>query len=305
MKQEHTTTSPRTEAIGDILARSAVTVKSIGHQRWALELSNGRSHRATAHLVGDWFMVDLPLGRSRVPSGKRQWRMLTINASIPGAPKFAIAPDRRSAALQAQIPLAADETGQKRIGPACEAMKTALDALASQTDAPERGAVPVPGAEVKSSAEGIKALCHESGWSFVESGGGYLSVQLETLDGSFYARVRPRHDGGLDLGVDMGSARGLAQACRTALAAVLLRACGAIRMVRAAVHETDERTTLRFEASLPGRTSAAEINEALSALSVACESCGREVRALQNKDIAEAYVSLSRGRSPKKQRDSK
>ena len=288
--------------IVDALTRSTVTVKTTGHARWALELTNGRSHRATARLVDGWFMVDLPLGASRAPSHKRQWHMLTINAGIDGAPKFAMSPDGRTAALRAEIPLAGGRTGQKRIAPTCRAMKAALDALASEAGDLAPTAAPEPTGQAQPPAEELGALCRQSGWAFDEARGGRVTVQLETRTGPYYATLSPRPDGGVDMGVDIGTAEGT---CRKALTPVLLKVCGMIRMVRAAIHQTDQRATVRFEVSLPGETTAAEIGQALAALSVACESCGREVRALQNTDIAQAYLSLSRGRSPITQRQSK
>lgn len=287
--------------IVEALTQSTVRVKSTGYAQWALELTNGRAHRATARLVGDWFMVDLPLGGSRAPSPKRQWRMVTINAAIDGAAKFTLAPDGRRAALRAEIPLAGGLTGQRRIAPTCRALEAALDALASEAGDEVRPAA-TESADSNDSAERLGALCRESGWTFEQTTRGRVTVQLETRTGPYHAVLTARPDGGVDMGVDVGSADG---ACRNALATVLLKASAMIRMVRAAVHQTPQRTCVRFEVSLPGETTAAEISEALSALSVACESCGREVRAVQNEEIAQAYLSLSRGRSPKTQRDSK
>ncbi len=293
---DHAGLAPIVEA----LTKSTVRVKPTGYAQWRLELTNGCSHRATARLVDDWFMVDLPLGGSRAPSRKRQWRMVTINAGIDGAAKFTMAPDGRSVALQAQIPLATGPAGQRRIAPTCRALEAALDALADDEASPPRATGAVDGDEALVGR--LKALCSESGWAFEVTTHGRLTVQLETRTGPYYAILTARPDGGVDMGVDIGSAEA---ACRSALTTALLKACGVIRMARAAVHQTEQRATVRFEVSLPGRTTAAEISEALSALSVACESCGREVRALQNKDIAETYLSLSRGRSPKTRRDSK
>ena len=288
--------------IVDALTRSTVTVKTTGHARWALELTNGRSHRATARLVDGWFMVDLPLGASRAPSHKRQWHMLTINAGIDGAPKFAMSPDGRTAALRAEIPLAGGRTGQKRIAPTCRAMKAALDALASEAGAIVPPAENAQGDDRESPAKRLADLFGQSGWAFDQTTGGRVTVQLETRTGPYYAIATARPDSGVEIGVDVGTAE---ETCCKALTPVLLKVCGMIRMVRAAVHQTDQRATVRFEVSLPGETTAAEIGQALAALSVACESCGREVRALQNTSIAQAYLSLSRGRSPITQRQSK
>jgi len=92
MTRQHTEHS-RLAPIVQTLTESTVCVKPTGHAQWRVELSNGCAHGATARLVDDWFVVDLPLGGGRAHSRKRHWRMMAINAGIDGALEFALGSD--------------------------------------------------------------------------------------------------------------------------------------------------------------------------------------------------------------------
>ena len=292
----------RTDTIATALIQSATTVKPTGHQRWTLELTNGSPHLAAVWLEGDWLLLDLPLPKMASPSDEQLWRMLALNADIAGAAKFAL--DAGGAgALRAEIPLADDCDGRVRIPSACESVKSALDALGASSGR-GRGSKAVAAVGQadgeQASDESLADLCSQSGWVPEDGPSGSIAVKLDIRQRVYYAMLTARGDGGVDLQVHVASAEGLSDRCRSAMAAMLLRACGVIRMARAsACSKKSRREAVAFEVCLPGRVTCAELGEALSSLSVACETCGNEIRALRNEEIAQAYLSLTRGRSPR------
>ena len=143
----------------------------------------------------------------------------------------------------------------------------------------------------------LAAQCRESGWTFAERSG-KLVVDLEVPDAFQQAAVEPKAQRGVAVSVDVtASGEPLAMPCQEALALLLLRACGVVRMVRAAVEDVGSGTAARFEVLFSDTPCSAELAHAFSALSVACRIAGREAAILQHDEIvARAYLkNVSRG----------
>ena len=88
--------------------------------------------------------------------------------------------------------------------------------------------------------------------------------------------------------------RTLTAQSRRAIAILLLTASGIVRHARAAVSDTAEEAVLGFEAAFASRPCAVEMGHALSALWVACELVGREVRVLEDDRVARHYLARYR-----------
>lgn len=277
--------------ITEALAKSVSAVTRTGYGQWSVQIANGRVHRGTARMDDTWFILAVPLRPRRAPSAERLWRMLLLNGEIEGAGKFALAHGGRSACLRAEISLADGEHVARRVTRTCDGLVAALDALGALSAAPAPAESP---GDSEAQGEDLKRLCAAGGWEFTEAGGGGVAVQLETRVCPYYAMARPRGDGGVDLSVEVASGQDLSASCRHALAAMMLSACQVVRMARAAAREADGRTAVRFEVALDRPVGAGELSRGLAALSVSCELCGPEARALWNQDIADAYLSLSR-----------
>jgi hypothetical protein len=97
---------------------------------------------------------------------------------------------------------------------------------------------------------------------------------------------------GVHLSCELASCGGLDEACREAIATLLLSTSGVVRLVRAALAGDEAR----LEAAFAAPPCAAEISSALECLSVGCSLCGEEVKTLQDRVIARHFLTL-RGRS--------
>ena len=100
-----------------------------------------------------------------------------------------------------------------------------------------------------------------------------------------------RAGGGVDVTVETWTGPRPTKVCRRALACLLLRLSGQVRLVRAFVQPRDEEVTVGLEAPLRPPAGAPELGRALSALSVAWELCGREAAAVTDESIAREYLA--------------
>ncbi len=299
------TTDVLTDAVSASLANSASAIKQTAHQRWTLELTNGSPHAASARLDDHWLCLDIPLVDMDCPSDRQLRRMLTIQAGIDGAAKITLEPDG-SLSVRAEAPLTDDSDKTRRISAACESIKSALDALASSRRQRGKKAIVIddrpeaPDASNEFSSEALADLCSQSGWTPFDGPSGKPAVKIDSRLRTYNAILTPLSDAGVAIRVDVASTAGASESRLAALAEILLRACGVVRMVKAYVCDRPDSHPAVFAVTLPGPVAQGELGEALSALAVACEICGNEISALQNEEIAQAYLSLGRRRSPRR-----
>ncbi|MGB9620701.1 MAG: hypothetical protein ACPL7K_09835, partial [Armatimonadota bacterium] len=137
----------------------------------------------------------------------------------------------------------------------------------------------------------LAGLCREAGWEAIERAGG-VSVPLDVPGQAYFALVR---NGRRVLAeVPLLSLDGLSERSVVAVSVLLLTASWFVCVARPgiAVDADSVRKYARFEVAFDAVPSAEELDKALQALSVACRLCGREVRALQDADIADAYLAV-------------
>ena len=146
----------------------------------------------------------------------------------------------------------------------------------------------------------LPAAFREAGWSFTEKEHGMLWVNLETPTGTtnFRAQVRTREAEGVRIMAILAQFDSLSRDSRHSLGHLLLRASGSLRLVRASAWTKSGEAGLAFEVFIPTRETPrpAEIDHALSALSMACSVCGPEAEALQDRVLARNYLRM-RGRA--------
>lgn len=290
------------ETIHEALAKATAAVEQVGVSRWSFTLSNGKPLKATGRIEDGWFLLDAALhtGKKRRPIARaRVWELLCCNASIPWGGKFALSPGGRSIRLRAEIPMLDDEVDlAARIGNVCAGLKAALRMFRRKKTARHARSL-APRADVCRAEDKVDlpGLLTESGWPFAERSGGALTVELDVPDAFYQATVQEQKHQGVRASVELAAADSWPKECRLALGVLLLTACGIVRMARGRAEEAEGRTAVGFEALLGRPTCAAELAQALSALSVICRLCGREAQALQERLVAREYLAV-RGWSP-------
>ncbi len=283
------------------LKQQASRVEQDGPGRWLLSLRNGAAaHQGTARVKSGWLTVDFaPAGR---PSAD-PWAMLLANALAPAGVKLTMDEACGTTHLVGELSLALDERCEldRRVGE----LLGGVGDLLTTSKGKKRPAAHQDGASSAVSlvppAPAAAELCREADWPFTERSEGCVAVALEVQRQPFQAVVKPRPNGGLVASVTLaGGGEPPRVPHRRALALLLLSASRSVRLARAAaVEEADGRFEARLEAALRPGAGAGDLNDALSALSVACRWCGPEAELVHESSlIAKTYLlGCSRGSS--------
>jgi hypothetical protein len=151
-----------------------------------------------------------------------------------------------------------------------------------------------------------------AGWPFEERGGGRLAVRLDVPHGVYKALVDTRSEHEVRVAAQMARFESLTSVQREAVATFLLQANAWIRFARAAAQVTahgnhgespgredplkafssDPAATAICEVCFANLPLANEIEHALSALSVACSLCARELDALRDPQTARVFLNV-------------
>jgi hypothetical protein len=248
-----------------------------------------------ARISDDWVLFDAPLS-DRV---KREdlWRLLCLNATLSGFSKFVMTP-RHAIHLRADVPLNEDDESidspdaldanlTKALAETCSSLKEAYRIFRGEqlialvpTDSDDRS---------ESRAEELRRVCGETGWPFLERAGGRLMIELE-VRGGFHQAVVEQHCAGICVSVEISRFDALEAIGRQAVSALLLTTGAQVRLARPSVIE---ETTGRFEVMFATLPTVNEFKHALSALSVACATCGQEALALRDHNIARQYLAYT------------
>jgi hypothetical protein len=285
------------ERVHMALGKSADTVTRRGPGRWSLTLTNGEVLRTRAWASDEWLQLDAAIrGRRRRDQRDDEWpwTCLMLNATLPGGAKYAI-DSRGGLRIRAEVPLISDAEDIdlcRRVADVCEALKAASTRLHGGAVAKQE-----PPAEVVRTNNGdapvcdLRRLCEESGWAFTERAGERLAVELEVPDGFHQAIVEPRSDG-VRVVAQLGSYALPSAVSRRAVGVMLLTLGAVLRMARPAGADRDGAVTTWLEASLPVCPIPAELAHALSAVSIGCEMCAREVDVLQDESVAKEFLTV-------------
>lgn len=212
-------------------------------------------------------------------------KLVRMNGRLEGLSKFALLPGDREAHLCAEIPLDDQLDLRERLRETCEGFKNALRVLHQ-----ERPILVDSGLERKGEQVDLHRLCEEAGWPFTEKSEGKLTIDLDTRGAFFQAWAKTDTTGAISVSVELARYENAADESKEALATLLLKASGAIRMARAAIEENENQTLVYFETKFASRPCATEWHHALSSLSVACALCAQESKALDDTSVARKYT---------------
>jgi hypothetical protein len=281
-------------AIAEALADCGVCVDDAGAREW--KLSIGRK-RGVARQIGRWLVLEFPAPRGRAPG---PLRVLDRNAKLRGTAKYVLLADG-SFRLRAEVPVKGAMNGG--FAGFAALLSESVAGLADALGAPVSHATDEKGAGDESETD-LRSLCEEARWPYSERSSGSVHVDLDTPSGAFYQAALLRDGARVIQRVRLYTDGGAADEhpAELAIAALLLSVASVVRMARAAWTESDRGTVWGFEVQLPGTTSVATFDHGLSSLAVACDLCGREVRALADDPaLARSYLELRHPRLlPKK-----
>ncbi len=251
-----------------------------GPGQWRLKLPRLPGGSATGHATDAWFRVtataDACLSDGCLFD---EWELLTFNARLPIIVRYARDARTRQLMLCADIRLHSEV-------PLAMRLREAFNGLMAVEDVSTGRDVASPNA----TQETLPTLTHmveECGWPVSEREG-----QPDVPIGvSSTATVRSQADGGLSLACTL-AAETESDPARAAITRCLLATTGVVRGVRASVRYASGKASVRLETGFVSAPCVAELHAGLSALSVASERCTREVHALQDPRVAEAYLDL-------------
>jgi hypothetical protein len=262
--------SSREADIGEALAKCAHAVDQRGLGRWRFVLSNGTELAVRARAADGWLALDAPLGGGPSPE-LDPWALLRRNARLAGGTRFALAGADRGLHLRADVPLDDEVDVRGRVLEACAGFKSA--------GAPQPDGI----AGVAPGDPGLADLCRETAWEIVERESGRIAVSLDVPGTYQQAMVESRGGAGVAVTApvaDEGTARPTS-ICAQAVGVLLLRLCGAVRMVRAAGSIEDTEVEPRLEVVFPNRPEPRELGHAFGALSLAWRHAARQAAPLR------------------------
>jgi hypothetical protein len=224
------------------------------------------------------------------PAVTDAWKLLALNATLPGRVKFVAPGGGQTVRVRAELPLDGDTHVCERVRETCGGLAVAMRRL----QAGELGTDEILPGPPLSKAANLGELCEAARWPFIERPDGRLVVDLGVPSTFQQASVEQRATGEVHVWADLAAGDPIpAPMCQQALGILLLRASAAIRMARAAAELSPGARGVRFEVAFASEPSAAELAHTLSALSVACRLYAREAAFLQRDEtVAGAYLGL-------------
>jgi len=295
--------APRDLEIARALASRATAVGALAPGRWEVTLRNGARLDVRARFDAGWLLLDAPPHAGAPPTtvvaSTRQ--LLHWNATFGGGARVVLQADEQGPLVRADVPLDEAVGLGGRVVEALSGVEAAISAIAGavggmpgdSTSVPAVATVDVPGG----GAADLGDLCRQTGWDVVERAAGGLAVDLDVPGAFHQASITTRADATVAAWVPVVDATGASPApspdvCQRAVALLLLRVGGIVRMARPAAETRDGATEARFEVVFDSGPCAAELAHALAALSLACRLASREAAVLQHDEVvARAYVS--------------
>ena len=289
------------------LEKCATSVEQVARGRWVCVFANGAEVCVGATVADDWLLLDAPFEAHLAPliqgaagadrgSYLRAADLLRRNATLAGGVKFAVLSQAPQTRLRAEVPLDEEVDVVRRVRQACAGLKAAAAGGASTAHTAPADCYPVSTVDTAGddgSPFDLRCLCSATRWPFIERDASSVAVDLEVPAGFRQALVEVTDGGGVVVSVDLATCAELASPpCQAAWGLLLLRACGVVRMARAAAHTRDGgAATPRFEVVFPDAPAAAELAHAFATLSVACRLVDREARVLaHDAAIATEYL---------------
>ena len=224
-----------------------------------------------------WIDLRVPLPVSSDPGFV--WMLLEKNGVLTGPARFERY-DAERMGIGVQVPVGGDHAA--RVHAAVEGIREAERALHGKADeAPE------------ASPDGWEpdwpALAAEKGWTITRKEDGRIGAELDAVGVMNHGFLEARGGRSL-LTLTVLRTAGLNELTCEAIGRFVLGLTARLNLVRAGL-SSGESETLRFEAPLPTTASAADLDLALEALSLAARLGGRECRALMDEPLARRYLA--------------
>jgi len=289
------------------------TVESSGYAGWKLTLSPEQPLSIMARMEKEWLLFEAPCwmsttDKSEVKVVDRLCQLLHWNAALQGGVKFGLRSRPSGFAISGEDTFPVQILGEvsleqdhlplrlsRQVNHVALGFARAFEKLRNGQQSQKHLVRPKDSQPVLKPKD-VLSLCQESGWAFVEREGERFMVTLEVSHGFYQATVESTPVG-LQVTVDLGTVRFPFSTTQEAVARLLLGACGHLRLARGMFIEHDgAQITIRFQVALDETPSIAELTHALSALSLACESCGKEATVLvENQEVAQLYLAQQGG----------
>jgi len=302
------------DSLSTMLKSTFRTVESSGYARWKLTVSPEQPLGIMARMEEEWLLFEAPYWMSTTDESEvkvlnRLRQLLQWNAALQGGVKFGLRSwpsglaisgvDTFPIQILAEVPLEQEHLPLKlshQVNQVALGFAQAFEKLGNGMQGQER--LVQKDSQPVLEPNNVLSLCQESGWPFVERERERFMVTLEVSHGFYQATVAAT-PAGLRISADLGEERFPYPPAQEAVARLLLGACGHLRLVRGILTENaGDLSTIGFEVVLDETPSIAELTHALSALSLACESCGKEATVLvENQEVAQLYLA-HQGRYP-------
>ena len=284
-------------AVGAALNRTANRSAPAGRNRWRVSYRMRRGFDGCALLADDWLVLEATAGRGALPVGDRGHqlcRLLERNAELDGGSARWILARDGSIRVRAEIPDARalsqrPEFLERRLGAGIRDIAAALDG-AKRAAVPETTEVSPAGGD---SVAGLEALCREAGWITSDHVGGGLKLELE--GGEPRQAVAEAIGENVVLAVEVltHDDQETADDGHHAIASLMLRAAGTVRLAKPVRRASQTSSGLKFEVPLPRDPSPPELSAALASLSVAADLVGEIPEMFADDPIlARAYLDV-------------
>jgi hypothetical protein len=246
--------------------------------RWDVALAGDIS--VAARIADSWLVITSPL-----PEAYPAPSLITCNGRLPGWVKFAVEVDGCQQ-VRAELPLDEELCGAAAVHEILKGIQFAHAILSGEQSGPvQPELLPTP------TQTALLSLSEEAGWPAIARGDTAIAVELECR-GAFHQAVLAPFANGLRAFTEFAACENPESQVMEATSHFLLDASRVIRMVRPVLDQNAGKETPGFEFLLSSAPSIGLLAHALSGLSIACRLCAKEMRALQNTDVANQYLAL-------------
>lgn len=289
------------EKIIDALNVSDPVFKKAGNNKWNFSLNHGCLLNGTVRNEDSWILFDAYLP----PGSLKEFELVDIltnllisNRQLPGNVKWVITREG-ILRLRAEIPVRRKIEDDK-------IFQEIIQGLQFGWEQYRQGFTPDPESLSSSNEEPVtddvreylRQACADKHWQVSERAGGETYVNLE-VSGVFQQASFLKFGGQIHIYTTFGKWEYGGDLSLKALSSLLLSVGGFVRQVRPSAFKNEECGSYIpiFEVALYESPPAAEISGALSALSVACNLCAREMPLMRNKAVAGEYLAVRHSQS--------
>lgn len=269
------------------LMSAVPAVKRLGPGRWEFLLNSEHDLPGSMSLDDDWIAFEILTPPQKAALTSDPWQIALANANLVGVSRLSFSAEDQSLILRADIPMTR-KLAPDSLVKAFDDLTLALDRLSGSKS---------PGTKIIERPNylppDVRQTCEEHGWNITERQDRTLLIDLASGDAFHQARVGFSDSGGITLAADVIRMDEPSKVSKAAIGSLLGRVSAVIRMVRPCVARSDERYVVRLEAALPRMPAEHDIHEGLSALSVACRMCGRELEILRDEHFAGEYLAMT------------